>query len=173
VNRVVFVVGMLIAAALIVVLAAGIGKDPSHIESPLIGKFAPDFALKAVGSGQTVDLAQFRGKPVVVNFWATWCRPCYQEHPVLVANAQMMQGQVQFVGVVFQDQEEKIQAFLNERGSAYPTLVDQGGKTAIAYGVGGVPETFFLNRSGKVVAKFEGPIDPDTLQQDVRKAMTE
>jgi len=85
----------------------------------------------------------------------------------------MLQGQVQFLGVVFQDREEKIQQFLNERGSAYPTLVDQAGKTAIAYGVGGVPETFFLNKDGKVVAKFEGPIDPETLQQNVRKAMTQ
>jgi cytochrome c biogenesis protein CcmG/thiol:disulfide interchange protein DsbE len=173
VNRVVLIAGIVITIALVVVLAAGLGKDPQHIDSQLIGKEAPDFALKAVGTGETVDLAQFRGKPLVVNFWATWCRPCYEEHPVLVANAQMMQGQVQFLGVVFQDKEEKIQQFLNERGTAYPTLVDQGGKTAIAYGVGGVPETFFLNKNGKVVAKFEGPIDPDTLQQNVRKAMTQ
>jgi cytochrome c biogenesis protein CcmG/thiol:disulfide interchange protein DsbE len=172
-NRVVLIAGIIITVALVVILSAGLGKDPQHIDSPLIGKQAPDFALKAVGTGETIDLNQFRGKPLVVNFWATWCRPCYEEHPVLVSNAQMMQGQVQFLGVVFQDKEEKIQQFLNERGTAYPTLVDQAGKTAIAYGVGGVPETFFLNRNGKVVAKFEGPIDPDTLQKNVRKAMTE
>jgi len=172
-NRVVLIAGILITVALVVILSAGLGKDPQHIESPLIGKQAPDFALKAVGTGETIDLNQFRGKPLVVNFWATWCRPCYEEHPVLVSNAQMMQGQVQFLGVVFQDKEEKIQQFLNERGTAYPTLVDQAGKTAIAYGVGGVPETFFLNKDGKVVAKFEGPIDPESLQQNVRKAMTQ
>jgi len=172
-NRVVLIAGILITVALVVILSAGLGKDPQHIESPLIGKQAPDFALKAVGTGETIDLTQFRGKPLVVNFWATWCRPCYEEHPVLVSNAQMMQGQVQFLGVVFQDKEEKIQQFLNERGTAYPTLVDQAGKTAIAYGVGGVPETFFLNKDGKVVAKFEGPIDPESLQQNVRKAMTQ
>lgn len=172
-NRVVLIAGILITVALVVILSAGLGKDPQHIDSPLIGKQAPDFALKAVGTGETIDLTQFRGKPMVVNFWATWCRPCYEEHPVLVSNAQMLQGQVQFLGVVFQDKEEKIQQFLNERGTAYPTLVDQAGKTAIAYGVGGVPETFFLNKDGKVVAKFEGPIDPESLQQNVRKAMTQ
>jgi cytochrome c biogenesis protein CcmG, thiol:disulfide interchange protein DsbE len=172
-NRIVLIFGILITVALVVVLSAGLGKDPQHIESPLIGKQAPDFALKAVGTGETIDLTQFRGKPMVVNFWATWCRPCYEEHPVLVSNAQMMQGQVQFLGVVFQDKEEKIQQFLNERGTAYPTLVDQAGKTAIAYGVGGVPETFFLNKDGKVVAKFEGPIDPESLQTNIRKAMTQ
>ena len=172
-NRIVLIVGIVITIVLIAILFSGLGKDPQHIDSPLIGKLAPDFALKQVGTGDTIDLAQFRGKPVVVNFWATWCRPCYEEHPILVANAGMMKNEVQFVGVVFQDKEEKIQQFLNERGSAYPTVVDQGGKTAIAYGVGGVPETFFLNKEGKVVAKFEGPIDPETLQQNVRKAMAQ
>lgn len=172
-NRVVLVAGILITVALVVILSAGLGKDPQHIDSPLIGKQAPDFALKAVGTGETIDLTQFRGKPLVVNFWATWCRPCYEEHPVLVSNAQLMQGQVQFLGVVFQDKEEKIQQFLNQRGTAYPTLVDQAGKTAIAYGVGGVPETFFLNKDGKIVDKFVGPIDSESLQQNIRKAMTQ
>ena len=172
-NKVVLIAGILISLALVVILYAGLGKDPQAIESPLVGRQAPDFALQAVGTHETIDLAQFRGKPTIVNFWATWCRPCYQEHPVLVSNAQLLQGQVQFLGVVFQDKEDKIQAFLNERGSAYPTLVDQEGKTAIAYGVGGVPETFFLNKDGKIVEKFVGPIDSDTLQQNVRKAMTQ
>jgi cytochrome c biogenesis protein CcmG/thiol:disulfide interchange protein DsbE len=173
-NKVVILVaGVVITIVLVVILATGLGKDPQAIESPLIGKQAPDFALQAVGTHETLDLKQFRGKPLVVNFWATWCRPCYEEHPVLVSNAQLMQGQVQFLGVVFQDKEEKIQGFLNERGSAYPTLVDQGGKTAIAYGVGGVPETFFLNKDGRIVDKFVGPIDPDTLQANIRKAMTQ
>jgi cytochrome c biogenesis protein CcmG/thiol:disulfide interchange protein DsbE len=130
---------------------------------------APDFALKAVGTGQTIDLAQFRGKPVVINFWATWCQPCWQEHPVLVANARALQPGVQFVGVVFQDEESKIMNFLNERGTAYPTLVDDRGKTAIAYGVGGVPETFFLDANGKIVAKYDGPMTPDILQSYVAK----
>lgn len=172
-NRVVLIAGLIITAALVGVLAASFGKDPSHIDSPLIGKTAPAFALKEVGSGATIDVSQFRGKPVVINFWATWCQPCYEEHPVLVANARALQPDVQFVGVVFQDQESKIMDFLRQRGSAYPTLVDQAGKTAIAYGVGGVPETFFLDRTGKVVAKFEGAIDPDTLRQNVQKAMAQ
>jgi len=172
-NRVVLIAGIVIALALVGILAAGLGKDPQAIESPLIGKPAPGFALKAVGTGETIDLSQFRGKPVVLNFWATWCRPCYEEHPTLVSNARTMQGDVQFLGVVFQDSEAKIQAFLNERGSAYPTVVDQGGKTAIAYGVGGVPETFFLNKDGVIVAKYSLPIDSDTLQQNVRKAMAQ
>src|SRR5947199_6212229 len=172
-NRTVLFVGLFIAAAIIGVLFVGLGKNPQQIESPLVGRPAPPFALREVGSGKTIELAQLRGRPVVLNFWATWCGPCYEEHPTLVANARTLQPTVQFLGVVFQDTEDKIQKFLNDRGNAYPTVVDDAGKTAIAYGVGGVPETFFLNKDGKVVAKFEGPIDPDSLQQNIRKAMTQ
>lgn len=170
-NRIVLISGIVIAAALVVVLFVGLGKDPSAIDSPLIGKPAPAFALKAVGSGQTVDVARLRGKPAIINFWATWCGPCYQEHPTLVQNARVLGNDVQFVGIVFNDTEQKIQAFLAERGSAYPTLLDESGKTAIAYGVGGVPETFFLDRSGKIVAKYSGPLTTEELQENLAKAM--
>jgi len=78
---------------------------------------------------------------------------------------------VQFLGVVFQDSEEKILGFLRQRGSSYPTVVDDRGKTAIAYGVGGVPETFFLDANGVIVAKHSGPLTSDILQANLRKAM--
>jgi cytochrome c biogenesis protein CcmG, thiol:disulfide interchange protein DsbE len=169
-NRTVLIVGAAITLALVAVLFVGLGKDPAEIKSPLIGKPAPEFALKAVGTGQTIDIAALRGKPVVLNFWATWCVPCYQEHPVLVQNAQIIPN-VQFIGVVFNDTEDKINAFLRERGSAYPMLLDEQGKTAIAYGVGGVPETYFLNRQGVIVAKFTGPMTTEILQSNVAKAL--
>lgn len=170
-NKTVLIVGLLIAVAVIGVLFLGLGKNPNEIKTPLIGKPAPAFALKEVGTGNTVGLEQFRGKPVVLNFWATWCGPCYEEHPVLVATARQMGPNVQFLGVVFQDTEDKIMQFLRERGSAYPTVVDDAGKTAIAYGVGGVPETFFLDGNGTIVAKFSGPISPDELRANLMKAM--
>ncbi len=170
-NRTVLAVGALIALAVIGVLFLGLGKNPNQIESPLLGRVAPSFALREVGTGQTIGLEQFRGKPVIINFWATWCGPCYEEHPVLVANARNLGSSVQFVGVVFQDTEEKIQRFLNERGSSYPTVIDEAGKTAIAYGVGGVPETFFLDSTGKIVAKHDGPITTDDLRANLAKAM--
>ena len=170
-NRPVLIIGVAITAALVVVLFLGLGRDPQQIQSPLVGRAAPAFALKEVGSGRTIDLAALRGKPAVINFWATWCMPCYQEHPVLVDNARLLGSQVQFVGVVFNDDEASISKFLRERGSAYPTLLDAQGKTAIAYGVGGVPESFFLDRDGVIVAKFSGPMTTDVLQANLSKAI--
>jgi cytochrome c biogenesis protein CcmG/thiol:disulfide interchange protein DsbE len=171
VNRPVLIIGVAITAALVAVLFLGLGRDPQQIQSPLVGRAAPAFALKEVGSGRTIDLAALRGKPAVINFWATWCMPCYQEHPVLVDNARLLGSQVQFVGVVFNDDEASISKFLRERGSAYPTLLDAQGKTAIAYGVGGVPESFFLDRDGVIVAKFSGPMTTDVLQANLSKAI--
>lgn len=169
-NRTVLIVGVAITLALIGVLFLGLGKDPTAIDSPLVGKTAPPFVLKSVNTPDTIDIAKLRGKPVVVNFWATWCVPCYQEHPVLVENAREIQD-VQFVGVVFNDTADKINAFLAQNGSSYPTLLDEQGKTAIEYGVGGVPETFFINRKGVIVAKFVGPMTTDILQANVAKAL--
>jgi cytochrome c biogenesis protein CcmG/thiol:disulfide interchange protein DsbE len=170
-NRTVLLVGIAIAAILVGILFAGLGKNPNEIRSPLIGKPAPTFALKEVGTGRTVDVAQFKGKPLVINFWATWCGPCWEEHPVLVANARMLQPDVQFLGVVFQDEESKILSFLQQRGSAYPTVVDDKGKTAIAYGIGGVPETFFVDANGVIVAKYNGPMDADAIRANLEKVM--
>lgn len=169
-NRNVLIIGLVIVAAIVFILFAGLGKDPQHIDSPLVGRDAPPFTLKAVGTGEMIDIEKLRGKPVILNFWATWCGPCYEEHPTLVANARVLPN-VQFVGVVFNDDEDKIMRFLAERGSAYPTLLDANGKTAIAYGIGGVPETFFINPAGKIVAKFEGPLSTEALQANLEKAM--
>jgi cytochrome c biogenesis protein CcmG/thiol:disulfide interchange protein DsbE len=169
-NRTVLVIGIAIAAVLVGVLFLGLGKNPAEIRSPLIGKPAPTFALREVGTGRTVDVSTLKGKPVVINFWATWCGPCWEEHPVLVANARRLQPNVQFLGVVFDDTEQKILSFLQQRGSGYPTLVDEKGKTAIAYGVGGVPESFVLDASGTIVAKFNGPMSTDDLQENLQKA---
>ena len=71
-NRTVLLIGMVIAAAVVAILFLGLGKDPQHIDSPLVGRPAPGFALKAVGSSDTIDLSRYRGTPVVLNFWATW-----------------------------------------------------------------------------------------------------
>jgi len=169
-NRAVLAVGAVIAGVLVGILFLGLGKNPNAIRSPLVGRAAPTFALREVGTGRTIDISQLKGKPLVINFWATWCGPCWEEHPLLVASARS-RPDVQFVGVVFQDFEEKILGFLQQRGSSYPTVIDDKGKTAIAYGVGGVPETFFLDANGVIVAKHSGPLSDGDLQEELRKVV--
>ena len=170
-NRTVLAIGTIVTGALIALLFLGLGRDPKHIASPLIGKPAPPFTLKRAGSGESIDLTSLRGKPVVLNFWATWCAPCWEEHPILNETSRAHGDRVQFLGVVFQDEETKILGFLQQRGAAYPTVVDDRGKTAIAYGVGGVPETFILDANGTIVVKHDGPISAEQLQSYLAEVM--
>ncbi len=164
-NRKVLLVGLLVILPLLGILFYALGKDPTKIRSPLIGKAAPEFTLRDVTTGEIVSLESTRGKPMVVNFWATWCVPCYAEHPNLVAAARQYGDQVLFLGVVYEDEEDAINRFLKQYGRSYPVLQDLDGRAAIAYGVYGVPETFFIDPSGQIVAKHEGPLDPMTIRQ--------
>src|SRR5262245_5311791 len=106
------------------VLLVGLGCDPHMMASPLVGRPAPAFELQPVGGGPKVSLQSLRGKPVVLNFWATWCVPCFDEHPVLTRGAAELGGQAVFLGVVYEDEESKVQEFLKEQGGAYPSLLD-------------------------------------------------
>jgi len=169
-NRKVLLAGLVIVVPFIALLVANLGRDPHKVESPLIGKPAPPFALRSVGSTEVIDVGALKGKPVVLNFWATWCVPCYAEHGVLVSSAKMLGSKVQFIGVVYDDTEPKILQFLKQYGSSYPTLFDESGKTAIAYGVYGVPETFFIDPNGNIAAKFEGALDSQRIIENLRKA---
>lgn len=163
-NRKVLLVGLLVVAPLLAFLAVGLGNDPMKIESPLVGKPAPDFSLADL-DGQEWDLAKLRGRPAVINFWATWCQPCVWEHPILVDAARRYRSQVQFVGVILHDQPERIRAMVAQRGIWGPSLIDPGSTAAIAYGVYGAPETYFLDKDGTIVHKQVGPVTPDLLDQ--------
>jgi cytochrome c biogenesis protein CcmG, thiol:disulfide interchange protein DsbE len=169
VNRKVLAVGLGIVLPLLAILVANLGRDPHAVASPLVGRPAPAFNLTPLGGGPAVTLEALRGRPAVINFWATWCGPCLQEHPVLVATARA-RPDVQFLGVVFDDEPSKVEAFLRRHGTAYPNLVDPGGHAAIAYGLAGVPETFFLDAQGTVVAKTSVPLDPATMADNLAKA---
>lgn len=157
-NVRVLLLGLALAVPLFVVLALGFGHDPRAIESPLVGKPAPTFTLAPLEGGAPVRLDSLRGAPVVVNFWATWCVPCQQEHGELQAAARRWRDRARFVGVVYQDQPEKIRAWLARMGVVGITLVDVGSQVALAYGVTGVPETFVLDAAGVVAHKFTGPV---------------
>jgi cytochrome c biogenesis protein CcmG/thiol:disulfide interchange protein DsbE len=169
VNRRVLAVGLVLTLPLVGVLMAGLGRNMT-VRSPLVGRAAPAFSLKPVGGGQPIGTAELRGQPAVVNFWATWCVPCYQEHAVLTRAARTLEGRVRFVGVVYEDSEENVARFSRDQGASYPSLVDTEGRTAIAYGIFGVPESYFLDANGTIVSKYIGPLDEQTLAAELAKA---
>lgn len=155
-------------AVVIAVLAIGIGavfgarlgKDPTLVDTPLIGTPAPDRQVPYLERTGSMDLSQFRGQVVVINFWASWCVACRKEHPDLLAAANAYRDRgVTFVGVVYQDRKATATAFLDEMGRGgtnYRYVADPGSRIAIDFGVFGVPETFFIDRDGKIAAKITG-----------------
>jgi cytochrome c biogenesis protein CcmG/thiol:disulfide interchange protein DsbE len=161
--------GLAVVVPLLAVLALNHGRDPHSVRSPLVGRAAPAFSLAPVGGGAPVSLESFRGRPVVINFWATWCVPCFEEHAALTAAARIF-SEVQFLGVVYEDEEARTEAFLAQQGRSYPALLDPQGRTAIAYGVFGVPETFFIDRAGRIVEKHVGPLQQETLAARIGRA---
>jgi cytochrome c biogenesis protein CcmG, thiol:disulfide interchange protein DsbE len=168
-NRRVLLVGLVFVIPLLLVLLLNLGRDPHTVRSPLVGRAATPFALAPVGGGAPVNLESLRGRPVVLNFWATWCAPCIQEHPALQSMA-AARPDVAFLGVVYQDEEARIREFQQRYGSAYPSLLDPDGKTAIAYGIAGVPETFFIDTKGTIVAKVSLPLSADEIRQHLEQA---
>jgi cytochrome c biogenesis protein CcmG/thiol:disulfide interchange protein DsbE len=169
-NRKVLAAGAAAVVPLLAVLLANIKRDPSSVRSPLVGRAAPEFRLVPVGGGAPVTLASLRGQPVVMNFWATYCVPCLEEHELLQDAARATAGRVQFLGVVYDDKEEDVRVFLRRHGgSSYPSLLDVNGGTAIAYGVAGVPETYFIDPQGRIAFKQTGALDEATLRASLDK----
>lgn len=157
------------AVPVIVLLAWGLTQDPREIVSPLPGRQAPGFTLDVFIPGEgpmsrpvgdSVSLAALRGKVVVLNFWASWCVACGPEHPELAAAARQYADQpVQFVSVLYNDVAAAGKQWVAERGGIpYPAMLDPGARTAIDYGLWGVPETFVIDPAGRVAFKYEGPI---------------
>jgi cytochrome c biogenesis protein CcmG/thiol:disulfide interchange protein DsbE len=171
INRIALVLGAVIAIPLLIFLALGFRHDPEVIESPLIGKPAPEFVLRDFGGG-AVDFESLRGKPVVLNFWASWCQPCVMEHPVLIEAAQKYAGRVAFVGVVpSEDTSEAVERFTRRFGKWGPVYHDADGKVSIAYGVFKLPETYFVSGEGKIVSKVAGPLDEQSLAANLEAVL--
>lgn len=152
-------------------IAVGFTRDPGRIDSPLVGRVAPEFRLTSLG-GTTVDLASLRGRPVVLNFWASWCIPCRDEAPLLrAAQERYATRDVAFLGIVYQDSAASAKAFVDHYGIAYPSLLDPDGRTALDYGVYGIPETYFIAADGAIRAKQIGPLDAASLERQIGEAL--
>lgn len=157
---------------LIALLAYGFRTDPKAIPSPLVQKAAPDFHLTTF-DGAEISLAALKGKPVVLNFWASWCYPaCYEEAPLLEATWKRFKDQgLTMVGVDIQDKDANAREFLQRFGFTFPNAPDPGSKVSIDYGVYGVPETFFIDRQGRIAYKHVGAVTAALMEAQVQSLL--
>jgi cytochrome c biogenesis protein CcmG/thiol:disulfide interchange protein DsbE len=159
-----------LSIALAAVLASRFGSDPNLVSSPLIGQQAPALELPALDDSGLVVLPAGGGDIVVVNFFASWCLECRLEHDDLVAVADgFADAGVQFVQIAFQDTPADANRFLDELGRTESTLYldDPNGRASIAFGVFGVPETYFIDTEGIVVGKIQGESNALLLGQTI------
>jgi len=155
-------------------LAYGFRVNPRDIPSPLVGRPAAPFVLRTF-DGRDVSLASLRGRVVVLNFWASWCYPaCYEEAPALERSWRAYRDrEVSVVGVAIQDQPDAARKFIADFSLSFPNAPDPDGKVSVDYGVYGVPETFFIDRAGRIRLKQTGAVGDDLFRSEVEKLLGE
>lgn len=167
-RRAAFVVPLLVFAGIAAMLAVGLTLNPREVPSPLIGKAVPEFALPPV-RGRTLGLssADLKGEVSIVNVFASWCAACREEHPVFM---QMKRDAlVPIHGLNYKDRPEDAEKWLDELGDPYTrTGADRDGRVAIDWGVYGVPETFVIDRDGRIAYKHIGPITQKLVEDTLR-----
>jgi cytochrome c biogenesis protein CcmG, thiol:disulfide interchange protein DsbE len=157
------VAGSLTAIGLIVSGSGGTGK-PAVVD-------AAAFSLPSLGhSGQQVSLSGYRGQPLIVNFFASWCPPCQQETPLLASFYRTEKGKMALVGLDENDVVGNATTFTHKEGVGYPVGFDPAGTSATAYGVNALPQTFFLNARHQVVKRVFGAVTMADLNQGIALA---
>ena len=137
----------------------------------MVNRPAPDFSLTTF-EGDTISLADLRGKPVVINFWASWCPPCRIEAALIERTWRAYKDRgVVFLGINIQDRKEDALSYLREFKITYPNGPDPSGEIAIDYGVSGLPVTFFIDRKGEVVRRWVGAIETSVLNSSIEEIM--
>ena len=162
--------GYLVTAAVLplILLALLVGRlTLGAAPAPLIGSSAPSFALADL-DGNPVRLADLRGRPVIINFWASYCASCVEEFPLL-KSAMAVHGAdgLAVVGVVFQDRSEAARAFMSRMQATWPAAMDVTGEVAQAYGVFAPPESFFIDRDGRIAGRQIGELSRADLARQL------
>lgn len=170
--------GRWIAAAVGALLLVFVGvlatRPPAadrQAQSPLLGKSAPEVSGTSIFGG-SIRLSEHRGRFVLVNFVASWCVPCVQEHPELVRFTQRHRAadDAEVLSVIFDDSADNVRGLFARLGGEWPVLADTGGQVALDYGVRGPPESFLVDPDGFVISKFVGRVSADGLDALLRRA---
>ena len=139
--------------------------------APHVGALAPAFTLHRLDGTGKVSLASYRGKPVVLNFWASWCIPCKSEAAVLERDWTRYRGRVAFLGIDYHDLAQDARRFVSAHELTFPMLADGSGDVTGSYGISQVPETYVLDRQGRIVAHLPGPINDAGFAAEFRTAL--
>jgi cytochrome c biogenesis protein CcmG/thiol:disulfide interchange protein DsbE len=148
-------------------------RDPAQLPSVLVGKQAPQTTLPGLrqpdpGTGTRVTLAKFRGQPLLVNFFASWCAPCRAEAPAL----EMLSKDIAIFGIAYKDRSEDTSEFLQQFGNPFQAIgMDNDGRTGIAWGVYGVPETYLLDADGVILLRHAGPLTRGIINSTIMPAL--
>jgi cytochrome c biogenesis protein CcmG, thiol:disulfide interchange protein DsbE len=158
------VLASIVPLLLLVILGALLfGRGPSSPTA--IGSLAPDFTLASL-EGEPVSLADLRGRPVIVNFWASWCGPCIEEFPLLRdAAARHEADGLAVVGIVYRDRSAAAREFMDRHRGTWAAAMDPGERVATAYGIVGPPETYFIARDGTIAGRHIGQITSSSLDE--------
>lgn len=163
-----FLLPLLAFLGVVIFLGIGLQRDPREVPSPLIGKAAPAFRAAVLGNpSQSLSGESLRGQVWILNVWASWCGACIEEHPVMLRLASATT--VPIYGLDYKDRDVQALAWLDRRGNPYrATLLDPQGRIGLDFGVYGVPETFVIDKAGKVRFKQIGPVTDDVLERSIR-----
>lgn len=163
-----FLLPLALFGAIAVLLAMGLTLNPREIPSPLIGNPVPRFELPPVrGRSLGLSSADLRGDVSIVNVFASWCVACKEEHPLFMRMRR--EGLIPIHGVNYKDQPEDARKWLDDLGDPYTrTGADIDGRVSIDWGVYGVPETFLIDREGRIAYKHIGAVTPDVLDGTLR-----
>jgi cytochrome c biogenesis protein CcmG/thiol:disulfide interchange protein DsbE len=156
---------LFVALALVLVVGLYSPKAKLFAASTMEGKSMPQLATRPLEGFKPVNQAALEGKPYVVNMFASWCTPCRQEHPMI---KHMADSGIPVIGIAWQDKPEEVKKWFAKDGNPYTMLgMDEGGKSALALGITGVPESFVVDANGVIVFHLAGPLDKNWIQQHV------